>query len=96
MSVNVINTHQHHGGCLDYENCKYRKKIVDKLVEECTENVEEVKVAEITSAEHENVCKRSCIQSIVLFSTIFTINVDTYWYLFCLFPLAPKERYYSR
>ena len=72
------------------------KKNVDKLVEECTENVEEVKVAEITSAEHGNVCKRSCIQSIVLFSTIFTINVDTYWYLFCLFPLAPKERYYSR
>ena len=23
--------------CLDYENCKCRKKLVDKLVEECTE-----------------------------------------------------------
>ena len=30
---------------LDYENCKCRKKLVDKLVEECTENVEEVKLA---------------------------------------------------
>ena len=31
------------GEYLDYENCKCRKKIVDKLVEECTETVEELK-----------------------------------------------------
>ena len=24
---------------IDYENCKCRKKIVDKLVEECSENI---------------------------------------------------------
>ena len=28
------------------------KRLVDKLVEECTENVEEVKLAEIISAEN--------------------------------------------
>ena len=28
------------GEYLDYENCKCRKKLVDKLVEECTETVE--------------------------------------------------------
>ena len=28
---------------LDYENCKYRTKIFDKLVEECTENIVEMK-----------------------------------------------------
>ena len=28
------------GEYLDYENCKNRKKLVDKLVEECTETVE--------------------------------------------------------
>ena len=32
----------------DYENCKCRKRIVDKLIEECTETVEEVKIAKIT------------------------------------------------
>ena len=37
---------------LDYESCKCRKKLVDKLVEECTENVEEVKLAEIISTEN--------------------------------------------
>ena len=42
------------GQYLDYENCKCRKTLVDKLVQECTENVEEVKLANITSAEDEN------------------------------------------
>ena len=35
------------GEYLDYENCKCRKKLVDKLVEGCTEDVEEVKLAKI-------------------------------------------------
>ena len=36
---------------LDYENCKWRKNLVDKLTEECTKNIEEVKIAKITLAE---------------------------------------------
>ena len=28
----------------DYENRKCRKKLADKLVEECTENIDEVKI----------------------------------------------------
>ena len=42
------------GEYLDYENCTCRKKVVDKLTEECTENVEEVKLAKIASGEDEN------------------------------------------
>ena len=60
---------------LDYENCKGRKNLVDRLIEECTENVEEVELTKITSAEYENVCKCSCTLYIVLFSIIFRINV---------------------
>ena len=30
---------------LDYENCKCRKKLVDKLIDECTETIEGVKLA---------------------------------------------------
>ena len=48
------------------------KKIVDKLVEECTENVNEEKITEITQAKNE--CS-SCTLYIVLFSIIFTINI---------------------
>ena len=32
------------GDYLDYENCKCRKNLADKLVEECTENVHETKI----------------------------------------------------
>ena len=72
------------GEYLDYENCKCRKKLVDKLAErcfseECTENIDEVKIAEITSMElhsTENIHKCiSCTLHIVLFSMIFTINI---------------------
>ena len=31
------------GEYLDYENCKCRKKLVDKLVEECTESTDKSK-----------------------------------------------------
>ena len=73
------------GEYLEYENCKCRKSLVDKLVEECTENIDEVKIA--SENEHKNKCS-SCILYIVLFSILFTINVGigTYfvyfhWYL---------------
>ena len=64
------------GAYLDYENCKCRKTLVDKLGEECTENVEEVKLAKITPAEDKNKHKcSSCALYIVLFSIMFTIIV---------------------
>ena len=51
------------------------KKLVDKLVEECTENVEEVKLAIVTSAEHENVCKMFQHNLFCTVFNIFTINI---------------------
>ena len=47
------------GEYLDYENCKCRKKLVDKLVDEYTETVEEVKLAKITLSKNENSYKCS-------------------------------------
>ena len=52
VSVNVIN--RDIGEYLDYENCKCRKRLVDKLIDECTETIEEVKLAKITLAKNEN------------------------------------------
>ena len=61
---------------LDYENCKCRKKLIDKLADECAETVEEVKLAKITLAKNENKYKcNSCTLYIVLFSILFTINL---------------------
>ena len=73
----------------DYENCKCRKKLVDKLVEECADNIEETRLLETTSAKNENKHKcSSCTLYFVLFSIIFTINIGLgiffayfYWYL---------------
>ena len=77
------------GEYLDYENCRWRKKLVDKLVDECVETVEEVKNAKITLAENVNKYKyTSCTVYSVLFSIFFTINIGigtyyiySYWYL---------------
>ena len=64
------------GEYLDYENFKCRKKLVNTLVEECTETVEEVKLAKITLAENENSYKcSSCTVYTVLLWIFFTIKV---------------------
>ena len=64
------------GEYLDYDNCNCSKKLVDKLIEECPENVERVKLAKLTSTENENKHKcSSCTLHIILFSIIFTIHV---------------------
>ena len=74
------------GEYLDYENCKCSERLVDKLLEQCTKTVEEVKITE-TKNENTHKCN-SCTLCIVLFSILFTINVGigTYfvyfhWYL---------------
>ena len=73
---------------LDYENCNCRKKIFDKLVEECTENIDEVKLAKIALFEHENECVCSYTIFVVLAVIVLTISIGicTYfvyfhWYL---------------
>ena len=81
---------------LDYENCKCRKKLIDKLAErssaeECTENIDEVKVAEMVLFEHGNECVYSytiCVILAVIVSAIsigigayFAYKYLNYWYL---------------
>ena len=48
------------------------KKLVDKLIEECTGNTDEVKIAR--ENEHKNKYS-SCTLYFVLFSTIFAIKI---------------------
>ena len=52
------------------------KKLIDKLVEECTETDDEVKLAKITLAENENKYRCSSFTLyLVLFSIILTITI---------------------
>ena len=61
------------GEYLDYEHCKCRKRLVDKLVDECNETVdEETSLVKINSTKYKH---NSCMLYIALFSIFFTINI---------------------
>ena len=50
--------------------------MVNKLIDDCNETIDEVKLTKITFAENENSCKcNTCILYIVLFSIFFSVNV---------------------
>ena len=62
---------------LDYENSKCRKKLVDKLIDECTETIEEVKLAEVTIFKNENENKHSsCKVYIVLMIVVLQFLLE--------------------
>ena len=65
------------GEYLDYSNCKCRKKLVDKLIEECTENIEETKLVEKTSTESKRKCSSCTLYKVLfwIFFIFFTISV---------------------
>ena len=54
------------GEYLDYENCKCRKRLVDKLVEECSENFDKNKLISITLNDYKNVCGSWTIYIVLL------------------------------
>ena len=57
------------GQYLDYKDFKCRKKLVDKFVEECSENTDE---NEMIHDDYRNVCN-SCTIYIALFFIVFLI-----------------------
>ena len=61
------------GEYLDYENCKCRKRLVDKFVEECSESIDKAKLAEIALFEDVNGCIYFYTVFIVLSVTALTI-----------------------
>ena len=80
--------------CLDYKNCKPKKRLVDILVErssaeECTENIDETRLVEINSAKNENKHKcSSCMLYMVLFQYFLQLTLELvsiflcfYWHL---------------
>ena len=76
------NKHCDFGEYLDYENCKCRKKLVDKLIDECTETIEEMKLANITFTENENNYEHnSYMVYIVLMIVVIVISTGITVYL---------------
>ena len=70
------------GEYLDYKNCKCKKRLADKLIDECTETIEETKLVNITFTENENNYEHnSCSVYIVLMIITFTIFTGITVYL---------------
>ena len=70
VSVNVINLTEY----LDYKSCRCNKTLVNKLVEECTENIEETRLVKINSTKCnsvENKCKHILAHCTLCYSQYF-------------------------
>ena len=57
---------------LDYSSCKYRKKIIDPLVEEYTENINETSLVKKTLDKSEDWCNSYVVYR-VLFGSFFIL-----------------------
>ena len=84
------------GEYLDYKNCKCIKRIVDKLVDECSENIYEnenldiIPLNAISSNVYKKVCN-SCMVYIVLF-VVFLITSICICSVFIYFHLHLKKK----
>ena len=74
------------GEYLNYSYCKFRKKLVDPLIKECTENIDETKLVNITLAEDENSYYKcnSCKVCIIFMTVVFTLFTGvTIYFVYC-------------
>ena len=79
------------GEYLDYKNCMCRKKLVDKLVAEGTENIDEVKIAEITSTENVCVCSYTICVILTVIALATSIGIGAYFAYFFYSPWCLKK-----
>ena len=61
------------GEYLDYENCKCKKRLVDKLIDECNENIDEAKLTEIALFEHSNEC--ACYYTVFIVLAVIVLRI---------------------
>ena len=66
------------GEYLDYSKCRCRKKLFDKLIEECTENIDETKLVKKTLDKNEN--KDKC--------NSYVVHKALFWILFIFFIIS--------
>ena len=64
------------GEYLDNKNCRRRKKLVESMIDKCTETVEEVRIVNTTVEDRNNYYEcNSCKAYIVFMTVIFTIFI---------------------
>ena len=81
---------------LDYKNCICKNRLANKLIDECTETVHEVKLTKITLAENESNYKHKFwILYIVLFSTNVGIGAYFVYYKYMNHNKRNLSKYYD-
>ena len=90
------------GEYLDYKNCNCRKKIIDKLVEECSENIDGNEMLynetlDIISSS-DNKISDSCVVYLISFSVflIISISIAIYAYFFLYLKDKSTSSHYLR
>ena len=81
---------------LHYKNCKCRKKIIDKLFEKCSENIDGNEMLynetlDIISSSDNNKTSGSCIVYIVLFSVFLIISISMAIYVYFFLYLKSRS-----
>ena len=71
---------------LDYENCKHRKRLIDKVLEEFSEDINESKMIYVTLNHHGRVWKSCKIYIILIITSIIIMGTNSaciyfYWHL---------------
>ena len=84
------------GEYLDYKNRKCRKKIIDNLIEECSEIIDENKMLfnetlDIISSRDNKKTSDSCIVYIILFSVFLMMNISMAIYVYFFLYLKNKS-----
>ena len=69
------------GEYIDYWSCKCRKKLIDPLVEECPENIDEVKLVNITVENENNSRCTAYLVYKVLFWILFVLSCGIFIYI---------------
>ena len=83
------------GEYLDYKNCNCRKKVIDKLVEECSEDIDGNEMLynetlDIISSS-DNKTFDSCVVYIILFSVFLITNISMAIYVYFFLYLKNKS-----
>ena len=74
------------GEYLDYSNCKCRKKLVDPLVEECTKNIDETKLVNITvKNENKDKCNSYVVYRMLFFILFVIIIVIRIYFVYLMY-----------
>ena len=83
------------GEHLDYKNCNCRKEIIDKLVEECSENIDENEMLYNETLDIISSCDNktfdSCAVYIILFSVFLIISISMAIYVYFFFYLKNRS-----